>query len=112
MIIIYNPYSALIFSSTPQTREGKKYFKAELNGKYHLCFYSKDSFLKQISFDYKIYFPEKLAYDYMTSEEFFPLAEGFSKLGKLLDDVYNNIQFSEIREKVHRDLAEDICDRY
>ncbi|OMJ85419.1 hypothetical protein SteCoe_13260 [Stentor coeruleus] len=111
IIIVYDPLSAVVFSNTPQTREGKKDFKAELNGKYHLCFYSKDNFLKQISFDYKIYALENFTYDYPTIEEIFPLAEGFSKLGKLLDDVYNNIQFSEIREKVHRDLAENISDR-
>ena len=101
---------AVVYSSLPRTREGKFDLKPEKAEYYKLCFQSKDSSPKSISFDFYLHDglqEEKFA----TSDEFAPLRTSFRKVSRSLDTVYRNIQFYERRERTHRDLAEITCDR-
>ena len=107
---VMDPRGKVVFNNPPMTREGKYEAKSSGVGNYRLCFQSKDSSAKSISFDF--YLQEGLQEEKMaTQDEINPMRTNFRKLSRNLDTVYRNIQFYERREKTHRDLAELTCDR-
>jgi hypothetical protein len=100
----------IAYNNPPMTREGKFEAKASSSGVYRLCFQSKDASPKSISFDF--YLQDGLQEEKMaTQDEINPIRSNFRRLSRNLDTVYRNIQFYERREKTHRDLAEQTCDR-
>lgn len=100
----------IVYNNPPLSREGKFETKSSGVGYFRLCFQSKDSTAKSISFDF--YLQDGLQEEKMaTQDEIAPIRTNFRKLSRNLDSVYRNIQFYERREKTHRDLAEITCDR-
>lgn len=103
-----NPVGALLYASPPRTREGKLEIRVQQTGTYFLCFESKDSSSKTISFDF---FPSNTQEDlqFLTGSQTISLKISLHKLGGQFDSVFRNLQFYESREKIHRDLTEKTC---
>jgi emp24/gp25L/p24 family/GOLD len=99
----------LEFASKRNSREGKIHVKSPKEGTHSLCFKSKDSKPKAISFD--VHSDETSDGKVATDDEIEPFQKSLKKVGRTVDIVYRNLRFYKLREKVHRDLSEKTCDR-
>lgn len=100
----------LLYSNPQNTREGKFDYTIDRKSNLMLCFVSKDNLQKIISFEF--YINEGMNEDRLAGlGELRVLSNIFILAAKRFDAIYRNLQFYEIREKAHRDLAEINCDR-
>ena len=70
-----------------------------------------DKVEKTISFEFGLDDDNQDEESLLGTENIDPLSNSLRDLGKQLDGVYRNIHFYQRREKVHRDLTEQTCDR-
>lgn len=75
-----------------------------------MCFKALDRHSKTVSFEFTSQ-EEAEEGSLATEEELTPLRNGLKQLSKKLDSVYRNLHFYERRERIHRDLIEQTCDR-
>ena len=105
---VFSPDGKVDFQSPRKSREGHFEIVSSNGGDHKLCFKSIDSNKKIISFEFDNR-PE-IELDKLATEVE-PLAIKLSGVSAQLDTVYRNIHFYERRERVHRDLIEQTCDR-
>jgi len=105
---VFSPDGKVDYQSPRKSREGNFEITSDSGGKHKLCFKSIDSNTKNVSFEFDTR-PEIEVDKLATEVE--PLTLKLTGVSAQLDTVYRNIHFYERRERVHRDLIEQTCDR-
>lgn len=97
--------------SPRKAKEGKFQAVSHEGGIHTLCFRMIDKVDKVISFEFALEDngPDEATLAKGGSVD--PLSNTLRDLAKQLDAVYRNVHFYQRREKVHRDLTEQTCDR-
>ena len=105
------PSGKIDYMSPRKAKEGKFQAKSIEGGTHNLCFRTVDKVEKTISFEFGLDDDNQDEESLLGTENIDPLSNSLRDLGKQLDGVYRNIHFYQRREKVHRDLTEQTCDR-
>ena len=108
---VTGPGGKIDYMSPRKAKEGKFQNKSEAGGIHNLCFRTVDKAQKTISFEFALEDEAQNEDALLSNENIDPLSNSLRDLGKQLDGVYRNIHFYQRREKVHRDLTEQTCDR-
>jgi hypothetical protein len=111
MTRVYSPSNKIVYNNTPKTKEGEFKLNSAEGGIYKLCFRPIDSSPKVISFEFEHEWDELDDDDFATEEALRELGTSVRELFKNLHTISRNIHFFERRERTHRDLTEQTCDR-
>jgi hypothetical protein len=111
MTRVYSPSNKMLYSNTPKTKEGEFKLTSSDGGIHKLCFRPMDAQPKVISFEFEHEWDELDDEDFATEEALVELGGSVRELFKNLHTISRNIHFFERREKTHRDLTEQTCDR-
>lgn len=107
---VKSPQNFIMHQSPRGAREGVFELTSQDAGIHKLCFRTTDHVAKIISFhlEKKETQADELV---ITEEDMHPLTATLSAMGRRYDAVYRNVHFYQLRERTHRDLAEQTCDR-
>jgi hypothetical protein len=108
---VSNPMGRIEYMSPRKSKEGKFQGVAKDAGMHALCFRTIDKESKVVSFEFGLD-EDGPSEDHLAKDSSIdPLSNSLRSLSKQLDSVYRNVHFYQRREKVHRDLTEQTCDR-
>jgi len=107
---IFESDGSIQYASPKKSREGSLELVSGKGGLHQMCFKALDRHSKTVSFEFTSQ-EEAEEGSLATEEELTPLRNGLKQLSKKLDSVYRNLHFYERRERIHRDLIEQTCDR-
>jgi hypothetical protein len=99
-----------VYLSTKLAREGKFEAQAKDDGNHTMCFKALDKKKKVISFEFDLEERNFDEDDETRKESLDPLEDSMTNLNRRLEMVNRNIQFTQRRERVHRDLTEQTCE--
>lgn len=111
MTRVIGPNNMLLYSSPTKAKEGEFKLSSAEGGMHKLCFRPTDSSPKVISFEFDHEWDELDDDTFATEETLRELGTSVRELYKNMSNISRNIHFFERREKTHRDLTEQTCDR-
>eukprot|EP00359_Climacostomum_virens_P000144 CAMPEP_0204896228 /NCGR_PEP_ID=MMETSP1397-20131031/38_1 /ASSEMBLY_ACC=CAM_ASM_000891 /TAXON_ID=49980 /ORGANISM="Climacostomum Climacostomum virens, Strain Stock W-24" /LENGTH=164 /DNA_ID=CAMNT_0052063807 /DNA_START=535 /DNA_END=1026 /DNA_ORIENTATION=- len=111
MTRVYSPSNKVLYNNPPKAKEGEFKLNSADGGVHKLCFRPIDSSPKVISFEFEHEWDELDDEDFATEESLRELGGSVRELFKNLHNISRNIHFFERRERTHRDLTEQTCDR-
>mmetsp|Transcript_18398 Transcript_18398/g.33093 ORF Transcript_18398/g.33093 Transcript_18398/m.33093 type:complete len:195 (-) Transcript_18398:2887-3471(-) len=107
---VFSPTNKVLYSNPPKAKSGEFKLTGEEAGLHKLCFRPIDSSPKVVSFELEHTWDE-LDEDYATEDTLRELAGTVRELSTNLNSISRNIHFFTRRERTHRDLTEQTCDR-
>jgi hypothetical protein len=111
IVRVFSPSNKVLFNSTPKTTSGEFKLIGQEDGLYKLCFRPLDGSSKTVSFEFEHKWDKLDDADYATETTLIDLGSTTRELFSNLNTIARNIHFSTRRERTHRDIAEQTCDR-
>lgn len=108
---IISPTNKVLYHSPPKSKSGEFKLAGEESGLHKLCFRPIDSSPKVVSFEFEHTWDELDEENYATEDSLRELGSTVRELSANLNAISRNIHFFTRRERTHRDLTEQTCDR-